>query len=744
MTRYQRYLPYLVLLGAWALFFWRFAAPTVGDRLSYVPGDFSQQFGVFRDIAYRSLIGGRLPLWAECLDSGYPFYADPQAQLFYPPVWAIFGLLRLQGWGNFPLGALVAEAALHYLLTSLLLFAFLRSLRLRPWAALLGSIVYTYGGYLTGSPPLQTAVLEAGTWLPLALLFAGRLAETRRLRMLGLTVLALALAYLAGHPQTFFYVALLTLAYFAFRARQARWRFGAFAGTVAALGALTAGVAAVQLLPTLQYIANSTRTAVSFAEAGHGFPFGDVLQFFVVGVVSYWQPLYVGLLPLALAAFALMLAHRQAEIRFWAGAAVVGLVLSFGTKAVTYDLVYWTVPGYSLFRDQERFAIVVSFALAVMAAFGAQALFGPLARRARRPLRRLLTAASLLLLGALLLLAGLTFALHLGPVQSSGQALIDSVGLLTLNAALVCLALAVRVRLPALRRWVPALFVAVVVLDLFAADRPLNVVPVYDPYPHNGLLDAIYAQPGFFRVQDDSQLPGHAGCAYGYRAVESVTPYRVATYAQFAAQVPEWERWELLGVKYVVSWRAQIFTNADNTVPAEVVARGTTPDNRGNFTTVHRLPADPQRAFLAHTVTVAASEADTYAQMSSAGFDPLTMAILPAPATAPVSPSQGDDRVQVIRDGAGQVTLSTSSSGAAVLVLSEASFPGWQARVDGQPAVVLRADGALLAVDLPAGPHVVEFNFQPPVLAVGAALTVLSLVIVLALIVLNRRLPGAP
>src|SRR5574341_2475881 len=320
IRRHPNLLPLLTLLGAWALFFWRFAAPAPGDRVTYPAGDFTQQFGVFRDVAYRALIAGRLPLWADCLYSGYPFHADPQAQVFYPPMWLTFGVLRWQGWGNFPIEALVAEVSAHYLFLSLFLFLFLRSLALRPWAAALGALIFTYGGYLTGYSPLQTAVLEVNLWLPLALLFVGRLAETRRPRDLALTALMLALAFFAGHPQTFMFVALLTFAYFAFRAHQARWRFAVFVGLVAALTGLTTMLTAVQLLPSVQFILNSTRASVAFDQAAAGFPFADVLQFFLTGFVSYWHPLYVGILPLGLVAFAF--SRPVPQVRFLGGTAL--------------------------------------------------------------------------------------------------------------------------------------------------------------------------------------------------------------------------------------------------------------------------------------------------------------------------------------------------------------------------------------------------------------------------------------
>jgi len=721
--RYRHLLPYLALVGAWALFFWRFAAPSPSDRVIYPAGDFTQQFGVFRDVAYRAAIAGRFPLWADCLYSGYPFHADPQAQVFYPPMWLTFGILRLQGWGNFPVDALVAEVAVHYLATSIFLYLFLRSLSLRRPAATLGALVFTYGGYLTGSPPLQTATLNVVTWLPLALLFAGRLAETRRLRHLALVALMLALAYLAGHPQTFVYVALLTVAYFAFRARAAQWGLGAFVRHAAALTLLTSALSAVQLLPSVHFILNSTRASVTFEQAGHGFPFADVLQFFLTGFVSHWHPLYVGLLPLGLAAFAL--SRPTSQLHFWAGAALAGLILSFGSKGVAYDVAYWVIPGYRLFRGQEHLSLVVSFSLAVLAAFGAHHLFGPLSRLARSWLNRLMRLVRTLFLVTIVLLALLTYLARLGVDPSDWRQISDRAGVLTFGIGLALLAFVLRAHVPAMRRWVPTIYVSVVILDLFAADRPLNVVPYFEPYPYDPVLDAIYAEPDFFRVQDDARLPGHAGCAYGYRAVEGVTPYQVATYTRFLEDAPELVRWQLLGVKYVVTWREQLFTSGGQLIPSEVVARGAVPDAKGNVTKTQRLNLEPRRAFIIHRVEVVPDDTALYNHLADPAFDPFSTVILPQ--AVDVGTGGGHDSVTVAFDQSGRLRLRPTSDSNAILVVSEAYFPGWRVTVDGQPTQVLRADGALLAVRVPSGAHTVEFVYRSPWLGWGGMISALAL-----------------
>jgi len=66
------------------------------------------------------------------------------------------------------------------------------------------------------------------------------------------------------------------------------------------------------------------------------------------------------------------------------------------------------------------------------------------------------------------------------------------------------------------------------------------------------------------------------------------------------------------------------------------------------------------------------------------------------------------------------------------LVLSDTHYPGWKAWVDGEPAVILRANLLFRAVALGAGEHVVEFRYQPASLRWGAAISLAALALLLA------------
>ena len=80
-----------------------------------------------------------------------------------------------------------------------------------------------------------------------------------------------------------------------------------------------------------------------------------------------------------------------------------------------------------------------------------------------------------------------------------------------------------------------------------------------------------------------------------------------------------------------------------------------------------------------------------------------------------------------------------TTNASAYLVVRASHARGWQARVDGVPAPVLRANGKHRAVAVSAGRHEVVLRYEPPGLVPGLALSVVSLVATLVLFVAGAR-----
>jgi hypothetical protein len=727
----------LILVLLWGLFSWRFLTPNEADRLAFPEGDFSHHYYVYRAFAYRELASGRFPFWMDCVFAGYPFQADPQSALFYPPAMVNFGFHKLMGWGHLPLSALQTEALLHLLLASLLTYAFLRGEVHHRLAALLGAVTFAYGGYLTGYPPLQIAILEGAVWLPLALWGARGLAQGPERRHYLAMVVALVSSVLAGNPQTYVHVGYTTLAYYVYRAWRERTPGRLAAGRLMLVGVLIVGLCAVQLLPLFQYTRHSTRADIPFDESATGFPLRDIVHLVLPGIVSLWQPLYVGIWPLILALWA-VLVGRQRDRVFWIGLGAIALLFSFGQNLFGFDVAYLLTPGYALFRSQERHAFLVSFALSVLAAQGSDVLLAPLSRLERRSLQTVIRLGAGSLPVVLVLLLVVVILSQAGLGDFTRYPIAERLGSLFLFLAAAVALLYGRWRRPRRRLSAGGLALALVVVDLFTLNRPVNYAPPRDPFPSQPSLAAAQADDApFFRIQDDWRLPGHTACMNGLQEVYGIASIKPQKIETFIKRAPEEVRWSLLGVRYLVTWRGGLERPDGSLIPAEqLYHQGEPPD----VIHTYRLAEEPRFAWIVHEVWAARDEDEVFVLLADPGFDPHRIAVVRGRAPS-VSPATGDvEPVMVVERTPTRVRLQADLASPGLLVLSQAIYPDWKAIVNDEPASLLEVDGLLPAVSLPAGKAEVTLYYQPMTFFVGLAISAATLLIgVVGAVVVRRR-----
>ncbi len=707
----------LLLSGLWAFYFWRVLTPHAAHQVSYPTGDFSGQFLAFGAYQAQRLLAGEIPLWNPYNYAGHPFLADTQAAVFYPP--RLVTIFLSQFTGGWSYAALQAEAIAHYWLAALWMYLFVRTVARSRVAGLISALTLTYGGYLTGYPPLQLAILEAGIWLPLSLLGAYRALEGGHWRMgwLSLSALGLGLSLLAGHPQTTLFFTYVLIAYLIHRAIQQHmgWQptLAALIGTVG----LGYALAAVQLLPGLEYMRLTVRADLGFEALAGGFPFGDLISLLIPNVVTLWSPLYSGIAALALAGVAIWRGHESA--RFWGIVALVALVLSFGGSTVLYRLAYLIAPGFAWFRGQERAAYIVAHSVAILAGLGVAALrqgnFGT------HHLARMLGIAALV--GWFLTLEAF-IASRVVPSEMVTQlfhATFFFAPLVTLTWLVVGQG-AQSTRQP----WWAVAIVALVVFDLFSLTWKTNWEPIparervlYD----EALVAVIQRDRGLFRVDGRLGLGGNYGTMLGIQDIRGISPLRLSALERYLTRLPQFRLHQILAVKYVLTDWTQL------EVPSKVIA-----SNQEGYLTVnlHQLDTPLPRAWMAYYVMTSPDEAQQLGWLADPSFDPRTTVTLTQEPNLDLPSELPSGASVVVKEYLPErITLHVETPTDGILVLSEWDYPGWQATVDGHPAEILRVDAGLRGLALRAGRHEVVFAYKPLTFSIGAVISAVSLVLLM-------------
>ena len=160
------------------------------------------------------------------------------------------------------------------------------------------------------------------------------------------------------------------------------------------------------------------------------------------------------------------------------------------------------------------------------------------------------------------------------------------------------------------------------------------------------------------------------------------------------------------------------------------------------YVTVYENPDALPRAFLVHNAKVVRDDEATLKEMSDDSFQPRRTLIL-----ADGTPMQGEgeqraaERVQITDYQSQRVVISVTAIEPGYLLLSDSWYPGWVARVDGVETPIQRGDYIFRAVPVSAGEHKIEFEYRPISLYVGACISAMAMIVLVALAFFGDRLP---
>jgi hypothetical protein len=314
-------------------------------------------------------------LWTNQVFAGYPAVAAIESQDLYPLTY-VFSELP----GGFNLFILSV-----YILSSFFVYGYIYTIIRSTFAGLVAGVMFGLSGFMIAHLG-HGSMIHAATWLPLLIWSLEKLKRTFSYLWLSLASLAVALSFLAGHPQISVYSVILSSAYVLILGRSATigWtRYIIVFFIILAVGCL---LAAVQLLPTLELMSQSVRSKMSFEQfVSYALPLQQVVQLmfpYVFGgsgspyVASYfgdWNLTeltgFVGIVTLFFAVIGSSRSFQNKLAMFWTVTGIVMFLLALGDSTPIAKLMYH-LPIVNKFRAPARHFLEMTFAINVLAAIG--------------------------------------------------------------------------------------------------------------------------------------------------------------------------------------------------------------------------------------------------------------------------------------------------------------------------------------------------------------------------------------
>ena len=712
----------LIILALLPLAF--FSQLLVGDQggiWTISRGDFDELHLPYRVFFAREVAAGVLPLWNPYVAAGHSALGDLQYGIFYPVSW-LFALLAGEGYSA---DWLEAQIIFHFCLSAIFTYLFARSevgSRLGSFAA---AIIFTFGGYLTTFPVTQLVVLQVSTWLPLALLTA-RLAASHRSPALAIgTGLILAVATTGGHPQTIFYIYLLTAAYLvASCASRGSWQLGIGLSAVTLASAFA--VSAPQLLPAFRQLSLTDRTDVNYEFLSAGFRPAELAGLFFSPLAG-GDTLYHGLATLALVGLTLTFRRQPVLARFWAVVAAVALIDSLGGSTFMQGFLSLVTPLFK-FRQHERATLFVAIALAILAGHAVAYL------STKRVERKTWAGVAYALFG----IAGLSLAIGIAAILSSkGSGLAGEAFMAALFAALAGIA-AIQAGMGIIPRQAAVLALILILgLDLFTHNWERDRLRTDEPYyPASNrvvsfLDSALSEYEAPYRVATEGLLigDGNAGALWQLPDIVGNSPLETRVFRSMTEDLPELIYWRLWAVRYIVTERSLDHPAVDKLFDL---------DGHEIYELDEEWRNEP--AWFADRINFAPSDRRAIGILKES--DPKQRVVIHERVEQPAQPAENWG-ITWLPSSVNERNLLVYTEVDSWLVVSQSYHPDWRAYVDGAPADLARVNLGLTGLIVPAGAHAVSMRYESPDLPIGILIAsvdgALALTVIVGELIVRHR-----
>ncbi|MFA6250087.1 MAG: YfhO family protein [Candidatus Shapirobacteria bacterium] len=770
-------LPVIILAYLVFIFFWKFFLKnlvpvptdiTVGMYFPWLDYKWGFEAGVpvknsilsdvvsvlypIKSLAMDMLKNGKAPLWNPYMFGGYPLLANFQIGIFNPTNILYFFLPNLTAWS--------LQVVMQSFLAAIFTFLFLRHLKLNRFACLLGAVTYTFSG-----SNIIWLEWNAHTWtaafLPILLFLTDKYFQQPQKQWGLLLTLAVTCQIFVGYPQMamYSYGAMFLLVVLRHKIWQKATIF--WLGFVA-LGVILAGI---QLLPAAELLSTSQRQ--------HEVLEKDTANLSWMGLISLWAPDYfgnhstlnfwgignytnnvgyTGIVAIIFSSIAIWWRRKEIWAKYFLVLAVVSLLFSLPT------------PFIDLFRQLKfigfaaasatRILFLFNFSLACLSAMAMDYLIY------KKPEWRWIRATYLpvIVLSAFFVASGISYYFY----RFSGETVTGFWGPANLRVGLRNLAWPFLITLVSggllilanlshrVKKMVLVGFFGLTAVELFRFGwKYLPFSRAEFLFPSTPIIDYVKKQPGIFRVDGGDAIPMNMWLPYqmeSLAAYDAVYPVRTAKFISAvnggSIQNPQGRHGslhrydsrllDLSNVCYFLAVKndEQLRPDYDGSPVGKFQLKKLVPVFEDKRVVVLKNNDCLPRAWMAGDYEIKTGQ-EIIDRLVDPSFDLSKKVILESePKVGPAGKQTGGKATITWRQNeANQQLIEVDSADDGFLVTSDSFYPGWAADVDGQATEIYPADYNFRAIYLPAGKHLVHFNYQPVSVTMGMRLSLVGLII---------------
>lgn len=795
LVNLSKFLPYLVLLSVviWVFrkFFFQQLLPIPSDILvgayypwlenkwgylvgvpikNPMPSDVISMLYPWRILGMTYIKQGILPLWDPTILLGTPLLANFQAALLNP-----FNFLY---WLASDHIAWSIQITLQPLLISSAMYLYLKNLKLKTYAAILGGLAFAFCGFSIVWMEYNTIGYTLA-YIPLIFLFIDRLIYHHKIHYSFLISILIALQIVSGYPQISLYTIGFSLVYFIYRlyfsptnklVKISEFLVGICSGFL---------LASIQLIPSFELTNLSIRAFDTVASGSQiqFLPLHHLFTFFIPdffgnpGTGNYWSigsfdNFAFSISTVIFFFFIISISSKniiKKEYFIFLIIAVLSLVIASNN------------PISALLDSNQLLGLKSTVAARVLVFFSFSAIviscleINRINDVQKYKLFKLLLPLAIttgIIVGLLINYFYLINAYnHTFSDQASKDIniIIGHVTVALRNSVVPLLVIFASTLVLFFKKYLGKLIFAslfiLLILDITrSTDKYLNFTPKSFLYPQMPIFNSIKEDLGYHRFDREKAeiLPSNTWIPYNLKAASgqnALYPLSTSRYLSIVNGNPNSlssrfvditglnsPLFNTLDIEYYIALNRDSKSIPSPEGTRSYIYNDTNLKDYKNFGTT-RVLQNTKNLGLAWfpQISLCNNNIDeVYQLISKPEYDPNKMAYIGCQSNLDYT---GQGSVKIIMDSPIETQFQVSLQQSQYLMISKAYYPGWKVYIDGKEGFLTSGNGALMAAFIPQGEHQIVLQYSPVSFRVGLYLTLLAFSgwILFFIVYLSRR-----